>query len=141
MSAERFAEDLDKLRQGEVEDRRQEPDRRSGGRPRRLTDRRLDWALSQIHQGKARRAIVEELGTSMRTLERRIAHRRYEDRVKAGLEQPKKKSESFLTFRCTDCLGVSRFPICPYCHATINPAFSTLTDHTHDRKLFLDDND
>lgn len=137
-----FASQLDHLRAQEAipptreekqKERRKQRDRRKGGRPRRLSDRRLEWAMSQILQEKARRAVIEELGIGMRTLERRLAERREVDRIKA---LPKRKRGSFLTFRCQDCCGVSRFPVCPYCKGITNEAFATLlTPKTQERKL------
>lgn len=95
-------------------DRRRGADRRRPGRPRLLTDARLDWAIKTLKDGWPQDQVLQALCINERTLERRLQVRRDEDR---------RRSTKYLglKFRCPSCAGSTSEPTCPYCRTMINP--------------------
>jgi hypothetical protein len=91
----------------------------------------LDWAIGQLFLGRDRPDVARDLGVDRRTLDRRLAARRQEDRVELG------HVPSTYRYRCPNCLAVVATPTCSVCNAVINALH--ILDVETSKTDFLDD--
>lgn len=87
---------------------------RRGGRPRSLSAHDVEWAIGEVWY-RARLAVARDLGVDRRTLDRRLAERRAEDRI--ILIERRDRTE--LVFRCDQCGRRIAAPVC-FCGHIIN---------------------